>query len=168
MARGARLGDWLGRRQCGDGTWLGLCSWSGDGRVWLGRSGDDQNRQSPYFLGAWYPDNQPDFFFRPAQVKAPYQQLLFAPQYRLPLYQAVFHDEIISCHHWHSDSLKFSDVQGWRDITAMLYNTPPMVHLNRNTAKAGSARIKALQHYQQAFYRCTANCGISNWSSYAG
>ncbi|KAB7685978.1 glycosyl hydrolase [Plesiomonas shigelloides] len=110
-----------------------------------------KNRQSPYFLGAWYPDNQPDFFFRPAQVKAPYQQLLFAPQYRLPLYQAVFHDEIISSHHWHSDSLKFSDVQGWRDITAMLYNTPPMVHLNRNTAKAGSTRIKALQHYQHAF-----------------
>ena len=26
-----------------------------------------------------------------------------------------------------------------------------MVHLNRNTAKAGSTRIKALQHYQQAF-----------------
>lgn len=110
-----------------------------------------KNRQSPFFLGAWYPDDQPDFFFRPARVKAPYQQLLFAPQYRLPLYQAVFHDEIISSHHWHSDSLKFSDVQGWRDITAMLYNTPPMVHLNRNTAKAGSVRVRALQHYQQAF-----------------
>lgn len=110
-----------------------------------------KNRQSPYFLGAWYPDYQPDFFFRPARVKAPYQQLMFAPQYRLPLYQAVFHDEIISSHHWHSDSLKFSDVQGWRDLTAMLYNTPPMVHLNRSTATTGSPRIRALQHYQQAF-----------------
>ncbi len=51
-----------------------------------------ENRQSPYFLGRWYPDHKPDFFFKPAKVKEPYKTLLFSPQYRVPLYQTVFHD----------------------------------------------------------------------------
>ncbi|OEE93810.1 glycoside hydrolase, partial [Vibrio crassostreae] len=106
-----------------------------------------ENRQSPYYLGRWYPDHKPDFFFKPAEVKEPYKSLLFSPQYRIPLYQAVFHDEAINTHHWHSDSLKFTNVQAERDLTAMLYNTPPMVHLTRDEALSSSSqRIKALKH----------------------
>ncbi|MEZ8064972.1 MULTISPECIES: glycoside hydrolase [Vibrio] len=110
------------------------------------------SRQSPYYLGRWYPDHKPDFFFKPAEVKEPYKSLLFSPQYRIPLYQAVFHDEVINTHHWHSDSLKFTNVQAERDLTAMLYNTPPMVHLTRDEALSSSSpRIKALKHYQDGF-----------------
>ncbi|MCG9651068.1 glycoside hydrolase [Vibrio brasiliensis] len=110
------------------------------------------NRKSPYFLGAWFPNHKPDFFFKPAQVKQPYKNLFFSPQYKVPLYQIVFHDELINSHHWHTDSLKFSDVQIERDLTSMLYNTPSMVHLSRDEAERSSApRIKALQHYQQGF-----------------
>jgi hypothetical protein len=111
-----------------------------------------QDRQSPYFLGRWYPDHKPDFFFKPAKVKGPYKSLLFSPQYRVPLYQAVFHDEVINTHHWHSDSLKFTNVKTNRDLTAMLYNTPAMVHLTRDEAmKSTSLRLKALKHYQDGF-----------------
>ncbi|MGF1716572.1 glycoside hydrolase [Photobacterium chitinilyticum] len=110
------------------------------------------NRRSPYFLGAWYPDLKPDFFFKSAQVKEPYKTLLFAPQYRVPLYQTVFHDEVINSHHWHSDSLKFSNVQMERDLIAMLYNTPAMVHLSRDEANSIKApRLQALAHYQKGF-----------------
>ncbi|MCX2757149.1 glycoside hydrolase [Vibrio sp. Sgm 22] len=111
-----------------------------------------ENRQSPYYLGRWYPDHKPDFFFKPAQVKEPYKSLLFSPKYRIPLYQAVFHDEVINTHHWHSDSLKFTNVQAERDLTAMLYNTPPMVHLTRDEALTSSSpRLAALKHYQNGF-----------------
>lgn len=111
-----------------------------------------QDRQSPYFLGRWYPDHKPDFFFKPAKVKEPYKSLLFSPQYRIPLYQAVFHDEVINTHHWHSDSLKFTNVKTNRDLTAMLYNTPAMVHLTRDEAlKSISPRLNALKHYQDGF-----------------
>ena len=111
-----------------------------------------ENRKSPYYLGRWYPDHKPDFFFKPAKVKEPYKSLLFSPQYRIPLYQAVFHDEVINTHHWHSDSFKFSNVKANRDLTAMLYNTPAMVHLTRDEALSNSSpRIKALKHYQDGF-----------------
>ncbi|UPR58659.1 glycoside hydrolase [Vibrio sp. ED004] len=111
-----------------------------------------ENRKSPYYLGRWYPDHKPDFFFKSAKVKEPYKSLLFSPQYRIPLYQAVFHDEVINTHHWHSDSLKFSNVKANRDLTAMLYNTPAMVHLTRDEALSSSSpRLKALKHYQDGF-----------------
>jgi hypothetical protein len=111
-----------------------------------------QDRQSPYFLGRWYPDHKPDFFFKPAKVKEPYKSLLFSPQYRVPLYQAVFHDEVINTHHWHSDNLKFTNVKTNRDLTAILYNTPAMVHLTRDEVmKSTSPRLKALKHYQDGF-----------------
>lgn len=111
-----------------------------------------EDRQSAYFLGRWYPEHKPDFFFKPAKVKQPYMSLLFSPQYRVPLYQAVFHDEVINTHHWHSDSLKFTNVKANRDLTAMLYNTPAMVHLTRDVAvKDTSPRLKVLKHYQDGF-----------------
>ncbi|HGF7230426.1 glycoside hydrolase [Vibrio cholerae] len=109
------------------------------------------DKQSPYYLGNWYPDEKPDFFFKSAQVKEPYRSLLFAPEYKVPLYQVVFHDELISSHHWHSDSLKFSNVKAVRDLRAMLFNTPAMVHLSRDEARKNSARIEQLKHYQQGF-----------------
>ncbi|MFA0012346.1 glycoside hydrolase [Vibrio lentus] len=111
-----------------------------------------ENRKSPYYLGRWYPDHKPDFFFKSAKVKEPYKSLLFSPQYRIPLYQAVFHDEVINTHHWHSDSLKFTNVKANRDLTTMLYNTPAMVHLTRDEALSSSSpRLKALKHYQDGF-----------------
>lgn len=111
-----------------------------------------ENHQSPYYLGRWYPDHKPDFFFKSAKVKDPYKSLLFSPQYRIPLYQTVFHDEVINTHHWHSDSLKFTNVKAYRDLTAMLYNTPAMVHLTRDEALSSSSpRLKALKHYQDGF-----------------
>ena len=111
-----------------------------------------RNRQSPYFLGAWYPDHKPAYFFKSAEVKEPYKALFFSPEFKVPLYQTVFNDEVINSHHWHSDSLKFSDVQNVRDIISMLYVTPPMVHLSRDEAtSADSPRIKALQHYQTLY-----------------
>ncbi|MBF4426958.1 glycoside hydrolase, partial [Vibrio anguillarum] len=75
----------------------------------------------------------------------------FAPQYRIPLYQTVFHDEVINSHHWHNDSVKFSNVQAERDLIAMLYNTPAMIHLSRDEATPNSARVNALRRYQQGF-----------------
>ena len=111
-----------------------------------------KNHHSQYYLGRWYPGHKPAYFFKAVQVKEPYRTLLFAPQYRVPLYQAVFHDEIINTHHWHSNSLKFSNVKTERDLTAMLYNTPAMVHLTRDEAlSVNSERITQLKHYQDGF-----------------
>ncbi|HED2334634.1 TPA: glycoside hydrolase [Serratia liquefaciens] len=107
--------------------------------------GDKQmnhDKSSPYYLGAWWPNAQPAFFFSPAKVKEPYRTVEFDPRYRLPMYQAVFHDAVISSHHWNYDNLKFSDVKTTRSLLSQLYNTAPMFHLSRATLQARLPQIK--------------------------
>ncbi len=101
-----------------------------------------QDKSSPYYLGAWWPNAQPAFFFSPAKVKEPYRTVEFDPRYRLPMYQAVFHDAVISSHHWNYDNLKFSDVKTTRSLLSQLYNTAPMFHLSRATLQARLPHIK--------------------------
>lgn len=94
-----------------------------------------QNKESPYYLGIWWPSAQPATFFSPAKVKPLYRTVIFDPRYRLPLYQAVFHDAVIATHHWTFDNLKFSDVKTTRALLSQLYNTPPLFNLSRSTLK---------------------------------
>lgn len=101
-----------------------------------------KNKKSPYYLGAWWPDSQPAIFFRPAKVKPDYITVAFDPRYRLPLYQAVFHDSVINTHHWTYDNLKFSDLTITRVLLSQLYNTAPLFNLNRRTLQARLPEIK--------------------------
>ncbi|MDN5248838.1 MAG: glycoside hydrolase [Alphaproteobacteria bacterium] len=94
------------------------------------------NKESPYYLGAWWPSSQPATFFATAKVKPLYRTVAFDPRYRLPLYQAVFHDSVITTHHWTLDNLKFSEVKQTRNLLSQLYNTPPLFNLSRSTLKA--------------------------------
>jgi hypothetical protein len=81
-----------------------------------------KNKKSPYYLGLWYPNYQPNFFFKSAIVKPKYKHLYFNPKNRLPLFQAVFHDSVITTHHLTIDNLKFSDVRTNTELSQILYN----------------------------------------------
>ena len=108
-----------------------------------------QDPQSPYFVGNWYPTEQPAVFFKSVPLKEPFRTLYFEPTMRLPLYQAVFHGSVITTHHWLFDSLKLSNVQGDNELTQLLYNVPPLYHLSAATLKA---RLPMIQR-QDRFFR---------------
>lgn len=107
-----------------------------------------RNKQSPYYLGAWWPESEPATFFQPAKLKQPYLTTEFDPRWRLPLYQAVFHDAIISTHHWTYDNLKFPEVRITRELLSQLYNTAPLYNLSRNTVQK---RLPALIQSDRTF-----------------
>lgn len=94
-----------------------------------------RNKNSPYYLGAWWPENEPAIFFKPGKLKDIYLTTEFDPRWRLPLYQAVFHDAVITTHHWTLDNLKFPAVTTTRELLSQLYNTPPLYNLSRNTVQ---------------------------------
>ncbi len=108
-----------------------------------------KNKDSPYYLGNWYPSDGPGIFFKTVPLKEPYRTLDFAPQTRLPLYQSVFHGSMITTHHWSYDSLKFSNVAPWGELAQLLYNVPPLYHLNAATL---AARLPVMKK-QDAFFR---------------
>ncbi|MFJ5235711.1 glycoside hydrolase [Pseudomonas neuropathica] len=88
---------------------------------------------SEYFVGPWYPPEQPAVFFKSALLKASYRHVYFDPASRLPLYQAVFHGSVITTHHWLFDSLKLSNVRMENQLMQLLYNVPPLYHLSAAT-----------------------------------
>jgi hypothetical protein len=94
-----------------------------------------KNPKSPYYLGRWFPNEKPEVFFKTVPLKEPYRTVHFAPQTRLPLYQAVFHGSVITTHHWLFDSLKLSNVRAENELTQLLYNVPPLYHLSADTLK---------------------------------
>ncbi|NBF01490.1 hypothetical protein GV819_04215 [Pseudomonas sp. Fl5BN2] len=108
-----------------------------------------QNPQSPYYLGRWFPNEKPQVFFKTVPLKEPYRTVHFAPQTRLPLYQAVFHGSVITTHHWLFDSLKLSNVRTESELTQLLYNVPPLYHLSADTLQQ---RLPAMVR-QDGFFR---------------
>ena len=108
-----------------------------------------QDKQSAYYVGNWYPPEQPAVFFKPVPLKEPYRTVYFEPTMRLPLYQAVFHGSVITTHHWLFDSLKLSNVRAENELTQLLYNVPPLYHLSASTVKR---RLPVIQR-QDRFFR---------------
>lgn len=103
----------------------------------FGWNDDDmrENRSSPYFLGAWHPGYQPAFFFKQSRLKPRFQALYYDPSIRLPLYQAAFHDSIVTSYHWMADSLKFKEVRQVSELLQQLYNMPPLLNISLDSAK---------------------------------
>ena len=108
-----------------------------------------RNSESPWFVGRWYPREQPEVFFKPVPLQAPYRTVHFDPTTRLPLYQTVFHGAVVTSHHWLFDSLKLPDVSIQNQLSQLLYNVPPLYHLSEATQ---ARRLKSIQR-QDAFFR---------------
>ncbi|PRC93649.1 glycoside hydrolase [Solimicrobium silvestre] len=106
------------------------------------------NSASPYFMGRWFPESQPQVFFRAAAIKPVYRALYFDPATRLPLFQAAFHDSIITTHHWLIDSLKFPETRQTTELLAQLYNVAPLLNLSLDT---NAERLPYLKHLDDFF-----------------
>lgn len=91
---------------------------------------DMKDRDSEYYVGGYYPPDGPRIFVQPSQLKDEYVYLHDDPRFRLPLNEIVFHDAFVSTHHWGSTSLKFTNVRETVALTEMLYQCPPLYHLN--------------------------------------
>ena len=91
---------------------------------------DMGNKESGYYLGGYYPPDGPRIFVQQVPVKEEYERLYYDPRFRLPLYEIVFHDSIVTTHHWQNASLKFTNLAETVALTELLYMAPPMYHMN--------------------------------------
>ncbi|RKU15215.1 hypothetical protein C6500_21240 [Candidatus Poribacteria bacterium] len=91
---------------------------------------DMKEKTSPYYIGAYWPPEGPAVHIKQVPLKSNYLYLYFAPHFRLPLYQIVFHDSVITTNHWGSGSLKFENAIETLALLELLYNVPPLYHLN--------------------------------------
>jgi hypothetical protein len=117
---------------------------------------DLKDRQSPYYLGGYYPPEQPQVFFKPVPLKEEYRYIYFEPRFRLPLFQTVFHDSVIATHHWSFASLKAKDEARIVELLELLYQVPPLYHLNVPEFQKRRAQIKRHYDFFSPLHRETA------------
>ena len=91
---------------------------------------DLRDRDSEYYLGQYYPPDGPKVFVKQVPMKERYQYLYYNPRFRLPLYEIVFHDSVVTTHQWANGSLKYSDMLDTVALTELLYMVPPLYHMN--------------------------------------
>jgi len=107
---------------------------------------DLKNKQSSYYLGAYYPPDEPQVFFKPVPLKEEYRYIYFDPRFRLPLFETVFHDSVVATHHWSFASLKARDDARTMELLELLYQVPPLYHLNLREFQKRKALMQ--QHYK--------------------
>jgi hypothetical protein len=107
---------------------------------------DLKDRESEYYLGGYYPPDGPAVFVKQVPMKEKYQFFYYDVRFRLPLYEIVYHDSVVTTNHWQNGSLKFDNMIDTVELTELLYMVPPMYHLNMDEFAKHRDAIK--RHYQ--------------------
>jgi hypothetical protein len=86
-----------------------------------------RNRQR---FGAWWPPERPGFFFKPLELTTDEARTMFGPADRLPLFEAAFHDSVVSTDRWEFSMTKLVGLERQRFARALLYGAPTMWSLD--------------------------------------
>ncbi|MEV6279023.1 glycoside hydrolase [Nocardia sp. NPDC051832] len=101
------------------------------------------------FWGGWSGKNGPAMFLKPVDLPADLTRQMFDFAYRIPMYQTVFHDSLISTDRWELGLNKFPALARTRTLAAMLYNAPLNYNLNLDTiAEWAPSMAKAEQFFR--------------------
>lgn len=90
------------------------------------------NKESEYHQGNYYNPTggvTPNFSKR-IPLKDKFYELFVNPIYDIPLFKLVYNDSMITTYHWGNATFKFKGATQNRMLREVLYNVPPMYHLD--------------------------------------
>ncbi|MEG1482267.1 glycoside hydrolase [Clostridium sp.] len=92
------------------------------------------NKDSKYYVGRYYSSTGgvPELFAKQIPVKDKYKKLFMDEAYTIPLYKLVYNDSVITSYWWGFGSLKVEDEVKNRMLYEILYNVPPLYHIDKN------------------------------------
>ncbi|MGL5378334.1 glycoside hydrolase [Clostridium sp.] len=95
------------------------------------------NKESEYYVGRYYSPTGgvPEIFSKQIPLKDKYRALFLDQAYTIPLYKLVYNDSVITTHWWGFGTLKFKDDIKDRMLYEVLYNVPPLYHIDKNQWK---------------------------------
>lgn len=91
-----------------------------------------RNKDSEYYVGKFYnPAGGVTLnFSKRVPLKGKYYTLFVDPRYDVPLYKLVYNDSVITSYHWDWSTFKIKGATGERMLREVLYNVPPLYHLD--------------------------------------
>lgn len=92
-----------------------------------------KNKESEYYVGKYYSatGGVPELFSKQIPLKEKYRKLFLDTRYTLPLYKLVYNDSVITTHWWGWGTLKMKDDIKDRMLYEILYNVPPLYHIDK-------------------------------------
>lgn len=114
-------------------------------------------------IGGWWPPERPRNFFLEVDAPEEFATFTFDPRYRLPLYEAVLHDSIVSTDFWGVPLTKFKNLVQTRTLLLLLHNTPSMWHLDRRALREDGPRIKALNAFFAPLHRRAGSARLTRF-----
>ncbi|MGL5506584.1 MAG: glycoside hydrolase, partial [Paraclostridium sp.] len=93
----------------------------------------NKNKESEYYVGKYYSPTGgvPEVFAKQVPIKELYSKVFIDEAYSLPLFRLVYNDSVITSYHWLWGTFKIKDKVENRMMKEILYNTPPMYHIDR-------------------------------------
>lgn len=90
------------------------------------------NKTSKYYIGGYFTNNGgvPDRYGMQAELKEEYRYLYYDSRFNIPLFQLVYNNAVITSHHWEWGSLKVPSELKNTELKEILFNVPPLYHLN--------------------------------------
>ncbi|WP_370877718.1 glycoside hydrolase [Paenibacillus anaericanus] len=95
------------------------------------------NKNSDYYVGRYYSSTGgvPELFAKQIPIKDNYKKLFLDETNNIPLYKLVYNDAVVTTYWWGWGTLKIEDEISNRMLYEVLYNVPPLYHIDKDEWK---------------------------------
>lgn len=106
--------------------------------------------------GRFWPPERPGIFFKSIKASDDYIKARYDPQYRLPLFQAVYHQSIVTTDRWEISHMKIANAIKNRELLELLYGVPSIWALDLADIKKYSNNLKKLYQFFAPIHKAIA------------
>lgn len=94
-----------------------------------------KNKESMYYIGKYYSASGgvPEHFGKKIPLKEEWRRIFTDISFDVPLYRLVYNNSVITTYHWDWSTLKIEGEETARMMREILYDVPPLYHLDRET-----------------------------------
>lgn len=114
--------------------------------------------------GRWYPTERPEIFFKSIIAPKDYENTKYNPLYRIPLFQTVFHDSIITTDRWEIPITKFKNLMEKRLLIGFLYGVPSIWSLDIKQIKDYSNNLKKVTSFFENYHKKISGIQMTKFS----
>ncbi|HET9863909.1 MAG TPA: glycoside hydrolase [Steroidobacteraceae bacterium] len=114
-------------------------------------------------FGRWWPPDRPGIFFNPVEPSAEFRASKFDPAFRLPLYEAAFHDVLVATDRWDLPMAQFPSQAATRQLLELLYGVPSIWAMDRRLLAQWRASLVPLLAFFQPLHERIATLPLTSF-----
>ncbi|WP_088011487.1 glycoside hydrolase [Gottfriedia acidiceleris] len=123
------------------------------------------NKNSQYYVGGYWSSTKdiPERYSKQVPIKELYKEVYLNPAYTIPMYKLVYNNSVITTHHWEFGSLKIKDEIKNRMLYELLYNVPPLYHLDSKEWENNKKMITSYLKIWSSFHEKAVQMEMTNY-----